>query len=96
MREFYSAPLEVKREFTGDFQTHPYECGWAGEAIFFISVEEICGDQAALHASVQVSSDGILWADEGTCFPPISGKGLYFTRVKHFGGWLRLNCSIAG
>ena len=96
MREFYTAHLEVKRDFTEDFETHPYECGWASEAIFFIRVERMSGGGATLNATVQVSPDGLLWADEGSAFEQITAEGLYFVRVTHFGNWLRLRCSISG
>ena len=96
MREFYTAHLEIKRDFTEDFQTHPYEAGWASEAIFFIRVESVAGEGASLEAAVQISPDGLNWVDEGTRFEPIGAEGLHFVRVKHFGGWLRLDCRISG
>ena len=96
MRQFTTAHLEIKRDFTEDFQTEPYECGWAREAIFFIRVEDVSGDGATLNAKAQVSADGILWADEGTAFTPMREKGLSFIRVTHFGGWLRLSCAVSG
>jgi hypothetical protein len=97
MREFNSAPLEVRKTVTGDFQTQPYECGWASEAIFFITIEKISGDNPRLTANVQLSNDGVLnWADEGSRFEPMLETGFCFLRVKHFGGWLRLNCNVSG
>ena len=96
MRQFHTAHLEIKRDFTEDFQTHPYECGWATEAIFFIRVENLSGEDPLLEAEAQISADGIIWVDEGTAFSPISAKGLYYIRLRHFGGWLRLNCRISG
>ena len=44
MKQFYASHLEVKKYFSEDFETHPYEAGWADEAIFFIMVEEIKGE----------------------------------------------------
>lgn len=96
MRHFQTAHLEIKKDFREDFQTHPFECGWASEAIFFIRVEGMSGEDSLLKADAQISADGIKWVDEGTSFQPISEKGLYFIRLKHFGGWLRLNCRISG
>ena len=96
MREFNTAPLDVKKEYSEDFQTHPYECGWASEAIFFISIDDVSGDGATLDAVVQISNDGFYWTDEGTRFEPMAKKGIYFVRASHFGGWLRLSCSISG
>lgn len=96
MRLFNASHLEVKKNFSADFQTEPYEAGWATEAIFFIMVEERHGAQASLTAAVEISHDGMNWAKEGTVSGPISEKGLHFIKVKHFGNWLRLNCQISG
>jgi len=96
MKQFYAAHLEVKKEFTEDFQTHPYEAGWASECIFFIMVEKLSGLTAELTAEAEVSHDGVNWAKEGSILGPINTKGLHFIRVNHFGNWLRLNCQING
>ncbi len=96
MREFHTAPLEVRRTKTEDFQTHPYECGWANEAIFFVRIERVSGENALLDAFAEISNDGVVWAREGTKFEPMSEEGLYFVRLSHFGGWLRLNCTVSG
>ena len=44
MKMFNDSHLEIKKWFEGEFQTHPYECGWADEAIFFVRVEKIEGE----------------------------------------------------
>ena len=41
MKMFNDSHLEVKKFFKGTFFTHPYEAGWADEAIFFVMVEKI-------------------------------------------------------
>ena len=96
MRLFNASHLEVKKDFTEDFQTNPYEAGWASECIFFIMVERLSGKDSALIAEAEISHDGVNWAKEGTVSEPITKKGLHFMRVRHFGNWLRLNCSISG
>lgn len=96
MKQFNAAHLEVKKTFTQGFETHPYECGWADEAIFYISVEEVHGHNAALNARVQISPDGVHWADEGTQFAPMTECGLYFVKVREFGNYLRLATDIEG
>ena len=96
MREFSTAPLEVRKTISEDFQTHPYECGWADEAIFFIGVEQISGENPQFSAAVELSNDGILWIPDGTHTEVITDVGLHLLRVSHFGGWLRLNCSVRG
>lgn len=96
MRQFQTAVVERQRDFVERVETHPYEAGWANEAIFFVRVEEVTGDDARLNVRVQISADGVNWIDEGTKMPPISAVGDYFVRVTHFGGWLRLSGSIDG
>ena len=89
-------PLARHLDLTGSFATEPFECAWATEAIFFIRVQEMDDADAALDAAVQISADGIHWVDEGTAFDTITDEGVYFARVSHFGGWLRLRGAVAG
>lgn len=98
MKQFYAAHLEHKRRFTESFETQPYECGWADEAIFFININDVeCYDEeACLEARVQISHDGVHWADEGTVFQPMYEPGLYFVKVTHFGNYLRLAVEVDG
>ena len=96
IRQFNAAHLEIKKTFTEDFATHPYEAGWASEAIFFVMIEDVSGENSLFQASVQISLDGIHWVDEGSTLQPVDAKGLYFIRVSHFGNWLRLDCRITG
>jgi len=96
MKQFNAAHLEVKKTFTAGFETHPYECGWADEAIFYILVEDVQGVNAVLNARVQISLDGVHWADEGVRFEPMTECGLYFVKVREFGNYLRLATDIAG
>lgn len=96
MKLFHAAHLELKKDFSSDFQSQPYEAGWADEAIFFIAVEKLSGRDAELSAAVEISHDGVHWVREGTLSDPIVKEGLHFLRVRHFGNWLRLNCSIRG
>jgi len=96
MRQFFTSVVERKREVTSDFQTHPFEAGWASEAIFFIKVEGISGGDPQLGLKVQISADGLHWVDEGTGVSTIDSKGTYFVKVRHFGGWLRLDGNVQG
>ena len=73
MKMFNDSHLEVKKFFKGTFFTHPYEAGWADEAIFFVMVEKIEGDPV-FEGRVQLSQDGIHWADDGS--EPVIFKGL--------------------
>ena len=96
MRHCITVPLERHKDLSNCFATEPYECGWASEAIFFVRVQELAGEGATLTAAVQVSADGIHWADEGTALSPMTAAGDSFVRVKHFGGWLRLAGRVDG
>ncbi len=95
MRRSHTAVIERSATFDGSFATEPYECAWAGEARWFVRVQEVEGANALLRASVQVSPDGLFWCDEGTAFPDIREPGLYSLPVREFGGWLRLDCAIS-
>ena len=96
MRKIHTAVLERVGHFSEDFATEPYEAGWAEEAIFFVKIDEIEGSDAALTGRVQISHDGMTWIDEGTQLPAIKQAGTIFTRVRHFGNWLRLACQVSG
>lgn len=89
-----TSAVEQRKDFSDSFATHPMEAGWAGEALFFITAGEVSGPNPLLKARVQISVDGVNWLDEGTEFPPISAEGHYFVKVRHFGGWLRLQCDL--
>ena len=94
MKHFTTAVLERHAQLSGKFNTEPFETAWASEAIFFIRVEEIVGENPQLRAKVQISADGINWVDEGTAFPAVTALGDFFVRVAHFGGWLRLSGEV--
>ena len=89
LRESYTAIVERSQELNGSFATEPYECGWAGEAIFFVRILESEGGIAGTQLQVQISPDGIRWRDEGTGLT-LSGAEVDFCKVGHFGNWLRL------
>jgi len=96
MRQVHTAVLERFGTFSADFATEPYEAGWAEEAIFFVRIDGVEGTEPALGGQVQISADGISWVDEGTALPAVSQAGVVFTRVRHFGNWLRLACRVSG
>lgn len=95
MKNFHTAVLERNKKFCTDSFTHPYECGWASEAIFFIDVTRFEGTESNLVFTVQLSADGLKWVDEGSQLE-IRQSGLSFIRVSHFGGWLRLKLKTIG
>jgi len=91
-----TAVLERHAILADEWATEPYETAWAREAIFFFRIEEIHGQNVRVHARVQISPDGIHWADEGARFDPIADQTQAFVRVTHFGGWLRLLGRVEG
>jgi hypothetical protein len=89
IRQSHTAIVERNRELEGAFDTEPYECGWASEAIFFLRTLESSGDLSGTTLRVQISPDGMRWCDEGTTLT-LSGQEVDFCKVAHFGNWLRL------
>lgn len=96
MRQFNTVVLERMIHVDKDFATEPYECGWASEAIFFIRLYSLEGQNTSLQAQVEISADGIHWVAEGTELPIMKSANDFFCKVHNFGGWLRLNCRVAG
>ncbi len=95
MRNFHASAVERRVKFKDEFISHPMETGWAGEAIFFLIVEEI-GEGTIVNAGVEISADGINWITEGATFSLIDRPGHYFCKVSHFGNWLRVSGKITG
>jgi hypothetical protein len=90
MKESYTAVVARNVDWTGAWATEPYETAWADEAIFFVRVLKSKGNKAVT-AHVQISPDGMRWANEGSSVKVAPMKdGVSFVRVKNFGGWLRL------
>lgn len=96
MKNFHDAHLEVKKFFCGSFETHPYEAGWADEAVFFVMVEKEEGEPV-FTGQVQLSQDGVHWADDGSKASVFSGKGLHIIKVNpNFGNYIRLAAKVEG
>ncbi|MCQ2138757.1 MAG: hypothetical protein MJZ09_00110 [Bacteroidales bacterium] len=96
MKTFNDSHLEVKKFFSGPFETHPYEVGWADEAIFFVMVEKVEGDPV-MKAHVQLSQDGVHWADDDTPEAVITGLGQHIIKVNpNFGNYIRIRVDISG
>ena len=89
VRQSYTAIVERNQEFAGTFTTEPYECGWAGEAIFYVRKLDTQGEVSGTPVQVQISPDGMRWCDEGTTLT-LTDREVDFCKVKHFGNWLRL------
>ena len=90
LRRSYTAIVERNVRWQGEFASEPYETAWASEAIFFARALEVSPDFSG-SARVQISADGIRWADEGATFQlPVTKDQVTFCKVSHFGGWLRI------
>lgn len=75
IRRSFTAVIARNEPWTGEVATEPYECAWAGDAIFFVRALDARGTLRAAKARVQISPDGIHWVDEGTAFPMPPKKG---------------------
>ena len=96
MKNFHEAHLEVKKFFSGRFETHPYEAGWADEALIFVMVEKTEGTPL-FKGQVQLSQDGVHWVDDDSLPVEFSGQGLHLIKVKpNFGNYIRLAADVEG
>lgn len=87
MLNFATSVIERRLEITAAHATHPYEAGWAGEAVFFVQVE---GDHPELSVQAQISPDGLHWVDRGDPRVITAEEKIIAIELTHFGGWLRL------
>ncbi|HET6470131.1 MAG TPA: hypothetical protein VFG43_17280 [Geminicoccaceae bacterium] len=79
----------------GAWASEPYECGWATEAVLFARLLEP-GENEPAPLRVQISPDGMRWADEGTILEvPNRADAVTFARIGHFGNWLRVKSDAA-
>jgi hypothetical protein len=91
--ESQSAVIARNETWQGSAATEPYEAGWAHEAVFFVRALKASGRAGS--AAVEVSPDGMHWAEEGTRFPlPSRADEVTFARVREFGNWIRLAASL--
>lgn len=98
LRESTTAVV-IRGEHVGDgFTSEPYEAGWAIEAILFLRVlQEAELAVAEARAFVEISPDGMHWAAAGEPLALPSSQGdVRFTRIGHFGNWLRVRLEMPG
>ena len=73
LRRSYTAIVERNVLWEGEFASEPYEAAWASEALFFVrALDTSAGFMGS--ARLQISADGIHWADEGTTFRTCRAK----------------------
>ena len=85
--------VERRAVLNADFGTHPYEAGWATEALFFVRTE---GPHPQLWVQPQVSPDGVQWLDRGAAVVLSAGQDLVDVALTQFGTWIRLFITGAG
>jgi hypothetical protein len=96
LRRSFTAVLEKNTTWTSNFETEPYEAGWAIECRWFIRILTLEGADASLSVTPQISPDGLLWCDEGLAPLVMSKPGVYSFPQKEFGNWLRLRAEMNG
>ena len=95
LRRSHTATIEKNETYTTDFETVPYETGWASEALWFVRVTDMT-EGTVFRAHPQISPDGLFWCDRGDEPITITQTGLYALALRDFGGWLRLRCELEG
>jgi hypothetical protein len=93
-----AAAIERNCLCTKNFETEPYEAGWASEARWFVHVFSLRRG-AQLRLVPQISFDGLFWCDyTGPDQKPvvlaIKAPGLTSVPLTHFGQWSRLRVEI--
>ena len=96
LRRSFTAVIEKNTTWSSNFETEPYETGWATEARWFIRVVTMTGGDASLSVTPQISPDGLFWCDEGRSALVITKPGLYSFPLREFGHWLRLRAEVQG
>jgi hypothetical protein len=96
VRRSFTAVIERNATFSADFETEPYESGWAIEALWFINVLEMHGASPTLTLQGQISPDGLCWCDALAPSIQIDQPGLYSLPMTNFGNWLRVTGSVRG
>lgn len=96
MKEFYTAVVELRQPIVKEFTSEPYECGWANEAIIFLTFHPEISAFDEIITQPQISPDGINWTDLSECAINIKQAGLHAIRLHNFGGWLRVAFTISG
>jgi hypothetical protein len=96
LRRSFTAVIEKNSTFTANFETEPYEAGWAIEARWFIRVMTIDGADTSVSVMPQISPDGLFWCDEAGVAAVMSKPGVYSFGQTNFGNWLRLRAQVSG
>lgn len=89
MQTSSTSVIERRVLFSATLNTHPFEVGWAREAVYFIQLK---GNEATdVSVETQVSPDGIHWLGFGSPVLHRSGEPMsMMSHVGGFGSWLRI------
>lgn len=90
MRDAYTAILVQGENWSDYCESEPYEAPWASEALVFLRLLDGTTTPGGIVARVQISPDGIHWADEGSTVEIPKGAEVTFVKVREFGHYLRL------
>ncbi|MBH05480.1 MAG: hypothetical protein CMJ20_04080 [Phycisphaeraceae bacterium] len=96
LRRSHTAVLEKNETYTSNFETEPYEVGWASEAMWFVRITETSGSNVKLRAYGQISPDGLYWSDKSDQAMEMDDCGQAYLSLRDFGSWLRLRVEIEG
>ncbi|MGL9774321.1 MAG: hypothetical protein ACR5LG_11505 [Sodalis sp. (in: enterobacteria)] len=94
MKEFYSSVIELRQPISQQFSSNPYECGWASEALFFLTVHPKIADFDHLVVRPKIFLDGVHWTEAPGDATLISEPELTAIALTQFGGWLRLELTL--
>lgn len=73
----------------------PYEAGWASEALAFVCVHRMVGEDARLSVTLEISPDGMRWVPHSPPFE-LTPAGNYRFQLAAFGNWLRATLCSTG
>lgn len=96
MKEFYTSVVELRQPIKNSFLTEPYECGWANEALFFLTIHPEQANFTQIVVRPKISPDGIHWLDAPGENAVVDKPGMIAIAQSHFGGWLCLELSLSG
>jgi hypothetical protein len=96
LRRSFTAVIEKNTTWSANFETEPYEAGWAVECRWFVRVITMEGRDPEVVMTPQISPDGLFWCDDEHPSIVISKPGLYSFPLREFGNWLRLRADVKG
>jgi len=79
--------LERRLPISDTHHTHPYEAGWASEAVLFVQTE---GAHPPLRLQPEMSPDGLVWVPLQPATAMTAEQSVAGLQLRHFGGWIRL------